>query len=749
MTPRVLANLANPGVRRVVLRELRARRLWSLIMASLTAVPVLLTFVVAATVATSWPAAYVGQRPDAGIRVVSESTDDGLAAPLPGALVSYSYHRSIDVFGRTTVQTTDHDLTDPNVLNGGEFPPGVMLAGHAPTVPGEAAVTEALMRTLLSDAGRPSSATSVETALGREFAWGEDTLTIVAVLADDWTEDRIVVAPGQLDDATWATFGLFDDSRLVDAVSQDPGSGSMSVAGSTQPAPTTESALLVFVGLSMVTLTTAAAAWGASARRRTHTTGLLVASGASAEQTSAVQVGQAIVLATGGVGAAWLSCPLVVPLAYRWLESTPGGQAWPWGIRWPLYQMVSVSLLAAFAATIAGWWPTRAADRVSIDALLAGRSVRPTHRPINAAFGLGIAVLGFLMMSSNGGAVNSTLATAGIFLLTVAALILLRWGFGAASAAGAVMRPLPRLVLRDAARHAGRWTACTFGIGAAVAFAWLTVAALQDELDQSRNGEALAAAGPTPEELPASVLVADPTAHRREATADEVSRLLSAGLRSIDTVGFERIELQAYRSAANANWLTHRPSSPLGPDLPVDATIDLLAPDEALPADAVRADRHDVILFSLPAGHGVTLDDLAADQRLSVGQHDRFEPFADPARTLRQQMIFLAIGSIVAVAVSVGLTLLGASEVSEHLATLDAVGARPSFRRRYLALQSFLQASVAVVSGLSLATIARGAVLNETTPIQPLALLVLLSLPVLLAAFAASLPHPKPAIGSV
>jgi putative ABC transport system permease protein len=175
-------------------------------------------------------------------------------------------------------------------------------------------------------------------------------------------------------------------------------------------------------------------------------------------------------------------------LAAGAVESAANHRINRFDLPWTL--IIAVALLAVVMATLAAWWPARAATRLPVMTALSGRPAlpRPVHRSVAVAIGLLVIGVTCVVLA------HPTSTHFQPWLLVIGLLAIVTSSVFSAPAAIRMLGPLarrlpfaPRLALRDLARYQSRAAAAlaaiTLGLGIAVSVVAIA-AANQNRSDQ-------------------------------------------------------------------------------------------------------------------------------------------------------------------------------------------------------------------------------------------------------------------------
>ncbi len=308
----------------------------------------------------------------------------------------------------------------------------------------------------------------------------DETLEVVGIASiGKWGDDGVATVPGQLVpvggggtavDLTYRV-GLPEGAtaRQLGPVVGGDGSATFVVDGPRLPDRSTRGIAGVYISGSDVPLSSlvlllvgavgavgilAGAAFGIGASRRTRAAGLLAACGADRTQLAAASASEALVVAAPaaalGAALAWAVPSVWVSVRLPgWAAMVDAVMPWAW-----VAVTVLASVVAAMAGTVLFSRSLRSASTVALLDGRAGPRHRSSARPIGALGWIGIALLGYLVLSAVVGVASrwyavSSLATIAIALLWVAC------GLGALRLLRVVLRrgPIGRLVERDLRRH--------------------------------------------------------------------------------------------------------------------------------------------------------------------------------------------------------------------------------------------------------------------------------------------------------
>ena len=523
-----------------------------------------------------------------------------------------------------------------------------------------------------------------------------------------------------------------------------------------EPPPGVSGALFMF-GLSIATGAVAFVAWRTSASRRLRDVGLLASSGATPGQLIAVQAIQGFLIATAAVAAA-----IAIGLASLQLASveralTPGDQIDP---SLDVAGIVSPSLIAIVAATLAAALPAWQATRVPLSSVLAGRFVTSKQNPLSPVLGVVLVLAGLFMLALSVQGFNTygslVFGGGGMIALAVGALPI----FSAIFRVGEY-RPLAdtlpvtqRLAVRSLARHAGRSAAAVLGIGAVVAAVWAGSIDAQENLDGGgrfgpADGPAISrsdlnfgfgATGNALEGVFVTLSNPDP-----DARAEQARVLLQAepAAQQFDLLAFENSDYQLIEFSSSTEIQDDRLASSIQESLPIDAVFQgsgiFREIETPVLDDEDRVPAFDTTVVALPVDiDGELLAELTEDAQLLVTGIGRDLPLGideDRSGDEQAQLILTAIGVAVAAFVIALVVYVMLEEAREESSLLTSLGSKTSATSQFLSTQVFVLASSGVVGGLVFGTLIRFAV-DVGFYLPTRVFLVLLALPFVLTALA-------------
>ncbi len=739
----------NPAVRRLIRRELAQNKGRTAILFLLTFLP--LTFVLTIAIVTSArPIDTSDQQFGQADAFFMSSSGPPMSFAGNPRIVSWS-ERGL-WFASTLLTVTDAPIGDPlldGLGSGGTPWNDLAVDGRLPSAPGEVAVSaNALgdLAPLMID--------------DDTLSWAPGELTIVGTLEGDSFDSLLVFAPGSIDASTITSFerdqpplrGLIDWDGPVPADPAPFGFDQPEIGGAfvqwvgpggfvqtrdgfhlaSDPEPVVVSALFS-LGLAIATGAIAFAAWGSSLRRRLRVVGVMASSGANRSHLTAIQAGQALLVAIAGAVVALVAAVAVVsllPVSEMWLGEHEDSVLPIWST---VVAVLVPVVIAVTVATLAGWWPARQAGRIPLSALLAGRTPQTTRVPGGWIAGAGAVVfgLGLLAASVNvgpdGDSAVRTLLLGGVGLIAIAlgSLPMLSTVFRRIGAPriGAALPPVPRLVARNASRHTGRSAAAVLGIGAIVAAVWAGAVDAQEYRSSEttyQQDDHNTVLGPGS----AAVIIGGGTPAERMERVERVMALIGGPI-----VGpHEALALEGPFGP------TYRPDAQLASV--VAGSIDQLFFVSAFRgAGDVRRPDLDLTVIGVPNGLTSTeADELDALAGVTTSAHRSVSiapPTSDPE--LISQIVLLAIGFVVAAIVIAMVASVVASEVADDLRVVGLVGTTAGFRRRFLTTQTFLFSAAGVVGGLVMGTLIRLAV-DDGVPIPWHVVVALAALPFVLAA---------------
>ncbi len=251
----------------------------------------------------------------------------------------------------------------------------------------------------------------------------------------------------------------------------------------------TQNAILLLIVFSIVLeiILLAGPAFAVGERRQRRHLALMAASGASPADVRRVILVQGIV--SGVLAAligAGLSLPVSALVAWAIPQFTPRVTFGPFDIYWVM--LAAAGALGAVASLAAAFLPARAASRLDVVAVLAGRSGQARQRlglPLvgGLLFTLGLAVV-LVLGTKPGGEIK---VAGGAILLVAGALMLTPVLLGGIGRLGRWL-PLPlRLAARDSARQRSRTTPAVAAIMGAVAALTAISVGLSSDSEQSRR----------------------------------------------------------------------------------------------------------------------------------------------------------------------------------------------------------------------------------------------------------------------
>ncbi len=443
------------------------RREWRqqvLVLCLLTAaVAASVVFATLATNAVPGPTAEFGGA-NASVRV--DGTDPALAAATIAAVqdrfnsVDVIAHRAILVPG--TLQHLDVRDSDPN----GTYTATVLdlRHGRSPQRAGEVALTD-------------GAANVLDVGIGSDITVDDITWTVVGTVENpkDLSDEFALVAPGTLPSPDSYRL-LVDDHDRVPAPPGGSGDTStpqfgLEVMGSED---TAVAALVLTASTLAMTLVglIAASGFAVVAQRRQRQLGLLSAIGATTRHVRMAVVSNGVILGViaavlgtaAGVGGWLLAAPAVEIAANHRVDR--------FHLPWVLIAVLA--LLAIVVATLAAWWPARAASRIPVMTALSGRPPRSraVRRSLVAtAVLIAGGVTGVALSHPTSAHVQPLLLVAGIVGIVIGTVF-------AAPAAIRVLGALahrlpfaPRLACRDLARSQARSAAALAAITLALGIA--------------------------------------------------------------------------------------------------------------------------------------------------------------------------------------------------------------------------------------------------------------------------------------
>ncbi len=504
-------------------------------------------------------------------------------------------------------------------------------------------------------------------------------------------------------------------------------------------------ATLLLVEVAMV----AGAAFATGTRRRLREIGLLGANGATTGHVRHIVVGEGMVvgLAGSGIGVAVGLTLLVLarPIMQRFSDLLLTGM--------PVEAVDVVGPLVAgvAAATVAAWVPARTASRVSTVTALQGRM--PVGRPRRwvPAAGMGLAAVGALMVvvakASIGDEAAAFLAGLGVVAMIAGAALFAGPLVAFAGGNADRTRATARLVLRDAARQRTRTAAAVAALMVVlIAPVTLGVAMGNEQVKSAARGLPTAANhvvvngeidwdAPMPE---AGAATRDDISQVQDIVGPSEATLFTAldarvlfaaeaAVPGIDpdqvdpgwgtrvalgtpdlarTLGEPRIadHLAAGRPvvlgiADRATTVVLNGTTLDATELPV-AVAHYDMPRLLLPANLVEA--HDLPAVGVKGL--VVAEDITSAERDRVYRLDFYVVTGEPHTLTNAQILWIALGATLLVVLGIValVTALSAAESDNDIATMVAVGAPPSMRRRFLALQTGFYALLAALLAVPL-----------------------------------------------
>ena len=667
---------------------------------------------------------------------------------LPGNPTIVSWSRVSRQIGSGRVNLSDIPIEEPIVA--GHFQAertGTLEEGAQPIGSDEVAASQQALALLGDDLG-----------IGDRFNFGERSLEVVGVLESgfDGNEASVLFAPGELQVGSRETLVDWGDQPIPEEILPEADLGSeantrstfaglefrvsrefeVEMYSSSNPDATLE-ATIFMLGLSIATGAVAFVAWRSSATRRLRETGLLASSGASGPQLAALQ-------ATQGFAIAFAAALAAIVLGVAVLLLRPFGWDWDGASRgavfaFPILGIVLPTVIGIAAATIAAWWPARQVARSPLAASLDGRLPEPDARVANPVVGVLLMIIGVFMVSASlsprdNGNLQLLLGGGGLIALAVGALPILRALFRVVGHR-ALLPHAPvtlRLILRSMARHAGRSAAAVLGIGAIVTGVWAGAIDTQEEIElgtrfgpestrevlRSDNGSVVFTADGSSfrmqgVQLHSGVFVSvnSPDAVRREASIAEVLRRVGDPDRRVDFAAFNSPEsghLEARPIQALDGLLretidtTFSTGGGVRLELPTFFEDDRSAATQREPAFDFS-----VLIYQVDLPKA-DLDVLLDDDSLFIASVDRSlgvqrDEFGGPTNT-EVQAILLAIGVVVAAFVIGMLTLVVSEEVRGEMALVALLGTSAAFTRKFLAIHTFVIATIGVSAGLFIGT---------------------------------------------
>jgi putative ABC transport system permease protein len=383
-------------------------------------------------------------------------------------------HRSVAVPGG--VETVDFRAQNPDGPYG-----GVLLAlreGSYPKSPTEVAVTDGVAELLQVDVGssltlegqRWTVVGIVENPrkLSEEFALVSPSSGLAA--------DRVAVLVDASEEALDSFFGRGSEPPPALGGAQRRGNDF-----SDAPPLAMLSVATVFLLLASLV---AAAGFAVVAQRRLRQLGMLAATGATEKQLRLVLlangaiVGAIAALVGGAVGlAAWV---VFAPTLESAVDHRIDRLSLPWWL------IATTILLAIVGATVAAWWPGRAAARLPVMLALSGRPPKP--RPARHAAIAAIALLAVgvacLALSDRE---RELLIIAGIVATILGCLLLGPLAIRIFSGLAGRVPIAPRLVLRDLVRYQARSGAALAAVTLAIGIAATVVVVASAEAAKSAS----------------------------------------------------------------------------------------------------------------------------------------------------------------------------------------------------------------------------------------------------------------------
>ncbi len=369
---------------------------------------------------------------------------------------------TIQVIGRQFVsipgstQTVEYRALNPDGPYSG--PMLALIQGHYPSGTGQVAITSGLAQTFQVHIG------SVLSLPGHD-----QRVTGIIENPSDLKDQFALVPPSAagpaqgitvLLDASRAAFGAFRDTFHGQMVWQKRGA-------STEGAVAAGALGAVTVLMVLVSLV-ATAAFAVIAARRQRQLGVLAAIGATRKQLRMVMVASGalvgiIAAVTGAVAglAAWFA-------AAPRLEAFAGHRIDRFAVPW--YLIVLGMLLAILTATVAAWWPARAASRVSVVNALSARPLepRPAHRTTILAVLLIVVALACLALANQ---TSGPLIIFGALAMALGISFVSPLSIRVLTAAGRRAPVAVRLALRDLGRYQARSAAALAAISLALGIA--------------------------------------------------------------------------------------------------------------------------------------------------------------------------------------------------------------------------------------------------------------------------------------
>ena len=231
----------------------------------------------------------------------------------------------------------------------------------------------------------------------------------------------------------------------------------------------------------------AAAGFAVVAQRRLRQLGLLAAVGATARQLRLVLVANgalvgvvaALAGAVAGLGIWAAVAPAFEPVVDHRIDPLD----LPWGL------LGLVVLLAVAGATVAAWWPGRAAVRLPIVLALSGRPPRPRPARHAAAAAAALIAIGLVLLVISDRETTALVAT-GLLATILGCLLLGPPAIRLFTVAAGHVSVAPRLALRDLVRYQARSGAALAAVTLALGIA-ATVVVVASAEAAKRNSEPL------------------------------------------------------------------------------------------------------------------------------------------------------------------------------------------------------------------------------------------------------------------
>jgi putative ABC transport system permease protein len=376
-----------------------------------------------------------------------------------------------------------------------------LISGQFPVGAGQVAVTSGV-------------ASDFHLAVGRSWTVGGVTRKVTGIVQNpqNLLDEFALVAPGQVTGPTQVTV-LFDAPGVSPAGIGPAVATPQTVAAKAVFNPETIALAAIVLGMLLIAMV-GAGGFAVLAQRRLRSIGMLAAQGAT--QSDIRLVVRANGVAAGVVGAAaGFALGLVAWLAYRphvqaSAHHVIGVFQLPWTVVW-----VSM-ILAVLAAYAAAARPARAIARVPIATALSGRPPAPkAARHLAVPFGLGFAVLAFVLLGMAGSGVGASGSgnskaqldevALGFIALMAAVMLLSAACLAVLARLGRWTPVMVRLALRDLARYRGRSGPALAAISLSV-----LIATVVTVVSAARFGGAVDYVGPN---LTSSQLIVYPPGH--------------------------------------------------------------------------------------------------------------------------------------------------------------------------------------------------------------------------------------------